>query len=566
MRFPAPSVRLRATLVLTAVALFAAVLRPAPAIAAPTVLTIDDQTYALNLEALIPEQMANGQVYNVRFVNRNAFPGDTTIVPRLDNFADSALWTGTYLAAESFRYATAKRKIELGFNRKFWMAQKLEAKARIDQMVAKYHLLINISRNWDYEFNPSLDPPGFGGGVFHGEAGYLMRACAPTDAPWWQTWDRPHGPRVFGPLGWEDGKQYYCEDGTSRDAYAGTTFGLLTAFDLVSVDDPAMRKQIKEDISAMTSYTLTYAWTTPRPHGNLSLVDDLPPEIQELLPFDIFGHDFENFISPLFVYVPLARLNMALAALHVNKVAGTAQEKLIWHAVWAEELLTQGPILALSMEIDALQPNDAYYKFNLHHLTGYNVTRLAPDATSQLLVKQALSVMDHTTRDDNNAHFETITYALTGEASRLQDAVQHLREWKEYRANMQAGLDPLNSVRCGADIACVPKDRLDWEIGGPPTDPACMPPSCVTVYPGTSSDDPETSSDDRATLSLEVPDRTAEDFLWQRPPWKLDGHEATNYRAPGIDYLLPYWMLRYYTEIAPPPVAPFLPWPGPSHR
>ncbi len=546
MRSPAPSVRLRATLVLTAVALFAAVLRPVPAIAAPTVLTVDDQTYALGLEAKIPEQMANGQVYNVRFQNRNAFPGDATIVPRLDNFADSALWTGTYLAAESFRYATAKRKIELGFNRAFWMAQKLEAKARIDQMVAKYHLLINISRNWDYAFSPSLDPPGFGGGVFHGEAGYLMRACAPTDAPWWQTWDLPHGPRVFGPLAWEDGKSYYCEDGTSRDAYAGTTFGLLTAFDLVSGDDPAMRRQIKEDISAMTSYTLTYAWTTPRPHGNLSLP---PEELEDVSPIDIFGHDFENFISPMFVTVPLARLNMALAALHVNRKAGTAQQKLTWQAVWAEELLTQGPILALSMEIDALQPNDGYYKFNLHHLTGYNVTRLAPDAVSQLLVKQALSVMDHTTRDDKNAHFETITYAITGEASRLQDAVRHLREWKVYRANMVAGTDPLNSARCGSDLECVPVDQLDWVIAG----------QTITVFPGV-------STDLRHAVPLEVTERTAEDFLWQRPPTKLDGHEATNYRAPGVDYLLPYWMLRYYTEIAPPPVAPFLPWPGPSHR
>ena len=555
----APSVRLRAVLVLTALAMLAGGVWPAPGTAATTVLTAEDEAYALNLEQAIVTNMAHGQVFNVRHVNRNAFPGDTEIVPRLDNFADSALWTGTYLAAESFRYATAKRKLELGFNHHFWTGQRNEAKARIDQMVAKYHLLINISRNWQHEFEPSTDPPGFGGGIIRGEAGYLMRACAPTDAPWWQTWDVPRGPRVFGPLGWEDGKTYYCEDATSRDAYAGTTFGLLTAFDLVSGDDPAMRKQIKEDITMMTTYTLAWGWTTPRPHGNISLVDDLPPEIQELLPFDIFGHDFENFISPLFVYVPLARLNMAMAAFHVNKLAGSEAEKHFWRGVWTEELLTQGPILALSMQIDALQPNDAYYKFNLHHLTGYNVSRLTPDPVSRLLVNQALSVMDHTTGDDNNAHFETITYALTGEASRLQQALQHLQEWKEYRANMVAGIDPLNSARCGVDIECVPEDRLDWELAGRPVEPSCMPPTCVTVYPGT-------SGDDRAALPLEVPDRTAEDFLWQRPPWKLDGHEATNYQAPGIDYLLPYWMLRYYTEIAPPPVSPFLPWPGPSHR
>ena len=35
--------------------------------------------------------------------------------------------------------------------------------------------------------------------------------------------------------------EYFCEDGTSRDAYAGVIFGLLTAFDLVGTDDPAIR-------------------------------------------------------------------------------------------------------------------------------------------------------------------------------------------------------------------------------------------------------------------------------------------------------------------------------------
>ena len=31
------------------------------------------------------------------------------------------------------------------------------------------------------------------------------------------------------------------------------------------------------------------------------------------------GHDFENFISPLFIQVPLAKLNMANMARHVAR-------------------------------------------------------------------------------------------------------------------------------------------------------------------------------------------------------------------------------------------------------
>ncbi|MFA5890373.1 MAG: hypothetical protein WDA27_05420 [Actinomycetota bacterium] len=520
-----------------------AVLLPATPGRAALVGALDaaDEAAAIELEAKIEDNFYQGQIYEVDYRTADRIPGDITNVGA---FGDSALWTGTYLSAQSFRYALAKIKLAggaSGDDAVFWQRQKSQAKSRIDEMVAKYHMLINISRNWNHDFGPSVNPgdpahpASFGGGVVRGEAGYLFRACVRESFQW-----RPGPNGVTFKLYWDEGPDagwYYCEDGTSRDAYAGTTFGLLNAFDLVGADDPSMRAQIRDDVIRMTAFALKYGWTTPRPHGNVSL----PP----------LGHDFHNFISPLFVYVPLARLNMTQAARHVSHSAGTPEQSDYWERIWTEELASQGPILAASMEVDAVQPNDSYYKYNLHHLTGYSVTRLEPNAAVRGLIKQALGVMDRTTGDEINAHFETITYTLTGETSRRDAAIEHLREWRDYRARVDRGGPTGNEAKCGVSFECVPQDQLETIVSTPSGDQ-------TIVVAGT-------SSKLRARRPLPIADRPQTDFLWQRPPTQLETWTSTTHQAPGSDYLLPYWMLRYYTEGVVPALDPFPAYVGPAH-
>jgi hypothetical protein len=50
--------------------------------------------------------------------------------------------------------------------------------------------------------------------------------------------------------------------------------------------------------------------------------------------------------------------------------------------------------------------------------------------------------------------------------------------------------------------------------------------------------------------AVDVGERVVSDFLWQRQPWGLfdAGNPALTY--PGVDYLLAYWMGRYYGFIA----------------
>lgn len=480
-----------------------------------------DLEWMATLETKIDDHMVSDQILEVTY-------GDDarTTVAGVGGWGDSGLWTGTYLAAESFRYATAKAKLATGEDPTFWTAQLDEALARVVRMVDKYDLLVNIAEGWhtttEVQQNPSpVSPIGFGGGVVQGERGMLMRACAPVDSP--PNKAMGDNKRVFGPFPWK-GVDYKCETAPSRDTYAGTTFGLLTAFDLVGDDLGERKGHIRDDVLAMASFLVKYGWNYPRPHGNVSV-----PEVQD-------GHDFDNFISPLFVYVPMARLNLAQAARHV--ATGTDAQAQ-WDAVWAEELASQGPLLASSMEVDAVEPNAGYYKYNLHHLTGYSLVRLEQDPAVRDLFMQALSVMDRTTGDDVNAHFEAITYALTGETSRRDAAIDHLREWVDYRDNVVVD----NNPRCGTELECVPDDQKEID---------------VVVVPGT-------STKLRARRPLPVADRPPTDFLWQRPPTQLAGSTGVTHQAPGIDYLLPYWMLRYHTEVAIPASNPFPSWPGPAH-
>src|SRR5262249_11536552 len=48
---------------------------------------------------------------------------------------------------------------------------------------------------------------------------------------------------------------------------------------------------------------------------------------------------------------------------------------------------------------------------------------------------------------------------------------------------------------------------------------------------------------------IPVPDRVSTDFLWQVSPFQMSGGGDRFIEMAGIDYILPYWMARYYRVI-----------------
>lgn len=516
-----------------------------------------DLQAATDLEQRIQDNFWYGLTLPIDYNTPQRIPGDVKDLGTA--WGDAGLWSGTYLAAESFRYALAREKLrgpegrDGVDGRAFWRAQQSQAKARIDAMLAQVDVRTNIARAWRTQFRPSVGqsgvppPVSFGGGVVQGQPGMLMFSCAPAGAP--QGRNMPLDPDVRGPWHWSNdlGRpsrltlpegDYVCEASTTRDAYAGTLFGLLTAFDLVAPDDPDARTLIRDDVLSIADFLLDNGWNYVHPHGNVSL----PP----------FGDVYDNFVTPIMVISPTYRLGVSQAARHVAMVAGPTAEAAKWNSVWAEEFATQSPSDIVADEANDPTPTAGYFGWNLAHLMYFDLVRLAATPQERDTFRRNFSIVDRQTSDDVNAFFESVVYSMTGERSRLQEAVQHLGEWIDYRAHIDQGGTTDNTARCGVQIACVPEDQYDVIASTPAGDVR------VTV--------PGRSSTLRAVDPLPVADRPPTDFLWQRSPFTdMDGSVSAAHQEPGIDYLLPYWMLRYYTELAPPRLHPLPVWPGPAY-
>jgi hypothetical protein len=553
-----------------------------------------DRAEADRLEQVIDWHIWNRAVYEIEYKStaRDPNEGASTAtgvrypgVGQITDTTDSGLWTGTYLAALAFKYQVAQAKLAQrklsSTDRKYWETQRWTAILRARPLVEQYHVKVNISKAWkapppDPHIPPTQQGNNYDTGIapYPGrEAGLLFRSCIPADAEARLTfkkradgsWEKD---TVYGPLLWDhDGHgaptPYYCEDGTSRDTYAGTTFGLVTAFDMFgdalgNAEQPGvtLHQQIGSDLMLLTDFLVRHGWSTPRPHSKISSSNDL-----------------SSFYSPLFLYTPGAKVHMAQIARHVADQIGTPEQKLEFDALWQAEANGDDPFEAFSSELDAADKLSQYYKWNLGHLIAFDVIRLEPDKLERDRIKTGIAIMDASTRSDVNAHFEAITYSMTGDPARLDASVAHLRQWRDYRAAYEGTTQGrYNSHRCapdfpGGDLTCVPQGQKNVAV----RDPFGM--EQVTTVSDGSTTDCKTHANNayfptncRSATILPIAERVPTDFLWQRPPYQLDSDRAPTHESQGIDYLLPYWMLRYYTEVAPPASEPFPYFPGPYFK
>jgi hypothetical protein len=531
--------RVRSAVVAAGLASLAAGLTPAvPATAGPpgqpTVLaTAPYLAEADQIDGLAPRHLFWGQALAITLDSAGN-------VIATGGHGDSAIWTGHYLASQAFRYAVARAQLDGNPpDAAQWERRLEDARARIADTAAGLHRLVNIARNWKGG-SPSLSggcteryPPRTTGTcptlgqVFPGEEGLLMRFCAPQGTPSYIFGDQGNG--VTPGIPWEDGRTWYCKSQISRDQYMGVMLGLLAALDTAGDDDDALRAQLGHDIMAMTGYLVRHGWSTFHPNG-----DVVYPDLSQ------------GFANPLFVINPLERLHMAQGARHAAMVAGTPQEKAFFEGVWREELATQWSELHGEYVLAIAEPKDHYYKFNLDYASNFDVIRLEKDPATRLLLKQAFSELDASLSNHRNAHFEAVTYALTGDDSRLSDAIKDTIDWITYRNRTVTSVR--NSDRCGKDLTCVPADYVQFDQKTPV---------------GTFQVATQSSSNRRSVTPLPVYDRPASDFIWQRDPFTLDGAWG-NAEEVGADYLLPYWMIRYYTEVHPAQHESLPPWPGPT--
>ena len=200
----------------------------------------------------------------------------------------------------------------------------------------------------------------------------------------------------------------------------------------------------------------------------------------------------DGYITTTFLARPDQQLALLLVGRHVNGGRFGGDYSAASNAL--------SPTTPVPVGIDCANETSSYFKFNLDYINLYTLKRLG-SGYSGFWYGLAYDELRSTTDGHANAFFNMIDRAV-GRPDRQRDA--------ETRALLDAWLQ-----RPRTDVY---RDfSLLFPVCG---DSACKP--------------------------LPVEDRVTTDFVWQRSPFQLSGGGAGNIETAGIDYILPYWMARYY--------------------
>ena len=163
-----------------------------------------------------------------------------------------------------------------------------------------------------------------------------------------------------------------------------------------------------------------------------------------------------------------------------------------------------GPFLVPPVNAGVLfdvQSISSYFKFNLDYMTLFHLVQLQNNDDN----RGAYATLRNYTASHQNAFFNLIDRALNGAAAaRDQETRALIEQWLQ-------------------------RPRRDFSVDLTGEVPACGSEACQPVP---------------------VPLRPPADFLWQDDPFQLSGGGSGRVESAGIDYILPYWMARYYGVIS----------------
>jgi uncharacterized protein (TIGR03437 family) len=192
-------------------------------------------------------------------------------------------------------------------------------------------------------------------------------------------------------------------------------------------------------------------------------------------------------ISNTFLLRPEQLQMLLQVARHVNPTNGISGPFLV-------------PPVNSGVLFDVLD-NSSYFKFNLDYITFYELQRLQDNDGN----RGAYATLRSHTASHENAFFNMVDRALNGAAAgRDQETITLIEQWLQ-RPRRDFAVDLSNRV------------------------PVCVAEACQPVP---------------------VPLRPPGDFLWQDDPFLLTGGGKGIIETAGVDYILPYWMARYYGVIS----------------
>ncbi|AKV01411.1 hypothetical protein AKJ09_08074 [Labilithrix luteola] len=444
-----------------------------------------------------------------------ADPPNFTQLDYMGGLGDSAIWTGTYLAAESARL------IATG---------SADARARVRSLVDTIHLFMNVS----------------------GEPGILARWTKESS----KTYPFPTGDLACGqdtrshcnvPY---DGKNYDYVGGISRDQYQGVMLGYGLAYEALGPADEDKRDVIRRDVVMLveelmkertvsvkvtydgftvtpTNLTLRFAVLDPREmkDGAISIVIK-SADLQggEMRGFQEFTPDLADLLKqiPLLSWAPpIYRQSSAVMLASFFRVAIAVTDGVPSYKARHDAILNYyyGHTGAGGNVNDwlkvAVKPStsaacgDSYYANNIMWEPLYNLARLEDSAGYKSRVRDELmkTTLWPEFVNTKNSFFSFIyaAHAPGGDADAASKAATQLAQFP-----------PAPRTHPAVDLRSTPK----YQHSATCTD------QCID------------------TDAVDVGDRPAEDFLWQRHPWSLYRDANPGQVEPGVDYLVAYWLGR----------------------
>jgi hypothetical protein len=454
------------------------------------------------------ESMASGGIGSARYVDETR-----TKIAAMDGIGDSAIWTGSFLASEAFRLRATGAA---------------DARARVRSLVQTMHLWLDVA----------------------GEPGMLVRwakesatkhdfAIGDLDC----AVERVHCGVDHG------GKKYDFIGHISRDQYQGVMLGLALAYDALTSADEDLRALIRGDV--------------------VTLVKELMKE--RSLPVRVTingGIPLTTTVTARFVVVSPREMKNGAIDLRVNVASFDDSEMYGFQELYPNlaHLVRQLPGLGFTPDIN--RPSSAmmltsFFRVALHvtenapayakdraDILAYYTSNKGPggNATDWLEIAKGWS---DGTGCGGNYYANNIAMMPMYNLARLEDdparkavvvdQILGAKMWPAFASTKNVFFSFIYAgTRSGFDPAVVTSaaDQLSQF----PVAPRVMRPIDLRTSPKYTSRDQSCPDHVAHGDAVDVGDRVAADFMWQRHPWGLYEGGDLRQTHPGVDYLLAYFM------------------------
>jgi len=462
--------------------------------------------------------LAYGGVGNAAYSDPPAY---TTVVS-LGGLGDSAIWTGSYLAAEALRLQATGAPV---------------ARRNVKELVETLHLWLNVT----------------------GEPGLLARFVAPAGAT---------HPVVLGDLDCNsprchcgvsyDGDSWDYIGHISRDQYQGVMLGYALAYEALGDGDEATRELIRQDVVELVlelmkdrqvPIEITYNGTpipafpatmrfvvlapTEMNNGAVSLVIDTnSTDDSEMYGFQEFIPNLQDVLKQIPIIggaVPtIPRAGSAVMLSSFFRVALLVTDSVASYQDEHNQILDyfnnhsgDGGNINDWLNIAKWGGTEntcgeKYYGNNIAMQPLYNLARLEDDAARLAIIRNEVLGLAYWPKYVNtkNSFFSFI-----------------------YAANVP-GHDPAVVTSAAQQLSGFPVPPRYKRAVNLLTDPKYLPHHATC---------PNQVNHDTA---VDVADRVWADFMWQRHPWALVDTEHLALTAPRMDYLAAYWLGRQHQFMA----------------